>query len=197
MLVPSCCKLLAVVWGKEKTKRLKQRELPLGVSGKCLPDARILQRNCSPVHFPHLSPPQKKYEGLLSITIDYYWKSSHLLSLMSFACCHISVAGLTSSKVIPVMLLFSSKLPIHSVRFYLLEQLLPFVFDHANHTLKLMKSSWILWVSFHAQVAYCLKTEALVVLSIWSISWCKSNRSKRDEQYSLTFSVKQSKMFHF
>ena len=79
MLVPSCCKLLAVVWGKEKTKRLKQRELPLGVSGKCLPDARILQRNCSPVHFPHLSPPQKKYEGLLSITIDYYWKSSYLL----------------------------------------------------------------------------------------------------------------------
>ena len=26
-----------------------------------------------------LSPPQKKYEGLLSITIDYYWKSSYLL----------------------------------------------------------------------------------------------------------------------
>ena len=98
MLVPSCCKLLAVVWGKEKTKRLKQRELPLGVSGKCLPDARILQRNCSPVHFPHLSPPQKKYEGLLSITIDNYWKSSHLLSLMSFAC---SVTGLTPSKVRP------------------------------------------------------------------------------------------------
>ena len=131
--VPSCCKFLAVVWGKEKTKRLKQRELPLGVSGKCLPDARILQRNCSPVHFPHLSPPQKKYEGLLSITIDNYWKSSHLLSLMSFAC---SVTGLTPSKVRPVMWLFSTKLSIHSVRFYLLEQLLIFVFDHANHTLK-------------------------------------------------------------
>ena len=24
--------------------------------GKCLLDARILQRNCSAVHFPHLSP---------------------------------------------------------------------------------------------------------------------------------------------
>ena len=69
MLVPSCCKLLAVVWGKEKTKRLKQRELPLGVSGKCLPDARILQRNCSPVHFPHLSPPPIKYNYWLLLKV--------------------------------------------------------------------------------------------------------------------------------
>ena len=65
-----------------------------------------------------------------------------------------------------------------------------------NHTLKKMKSSRVQWVSFYAQVAYCLKTEALFVRWIWSISWCKSNRSKRDEQW-LTFSVKQSKMFHF
>ena len=38
-----------------------------------------------------------------------------------------------------------------------------FVFDHANHTLKKMKSSRVQWVSFYAQIAYCLKTEALVV----------------------------------
>ena len=44
------------------------------------------------------------------------------------------------------------------------------VFDHANHTLKKMKSSRIQWVSFYAQIAYCLKTEALVVRSILSIS---------------------------
>ena len=46
----------------------------------------------------------------------------------SFTCCHISVIGLTPSKVRPVMWLCSSKLPIHSVRFlfffYLLYQLL-------------------------------------------------------------------------
>ena len=70
------------------------------------------------------------------------------------------------------------------------------VFD-ANHTRKKMKSLWAQWVNFHPQEAYCLKTEALVVLSIWSISCCKSNRSKRDEYWSLTFPVKQSKMFHF
>ena len=38
-----------------------------------------------------------------------------------------------------------------------------FVFDHANHTRKKMKSSCVQWVSFYAQIAYCLKTEALVV----------------------------------
>ena len=35
--------------------------------------------------------------------------------------------------------------------------------------------------NFHAQIAYCLRTEALVVLSISSISSIKSNRSKMDE----------------
>ena len=33
-----------------------------------------------------------------------------------------------------------------------------FVFDHVNHTRKKMKSSCV-----HAQIAYCLKAEALVV----------------------------------
>ena len=42
-----------------------------------------------------------------------------------------------------------------------------FVLDHANHTRKKMKRSWVQRASFHAQ-----KTEALFVLSIWSISWC-------------------------
>ena len=60
-----------------------------------------------------------------------------------------------------------------------------------------MKSSWVQRAIFHAQIAYYLKTEALFVLSIWSISWYKSNRSKKDEHLSLTFPVKQSKMFHF
>ena len=56
-----------------------------------------------------------------------------------------------------------------------------FVFDNANHTRKKMKRSRVQWVSFHAQIAYGLKLEALVVRSIWSISWCKSNWPKRDE----------------
>ena len=60
-----------------------------------------------------------------------------------------------------------------------------------------MKSSWVQRAIFHAQIAYYLKTEALFVLSIWSISWYKSNRSKKDEHLSLTFPVKQSKMFNF
>ena len=60
-----------------------------------------------------------------------------------------------------------------------------------------MKSSWVQQVSFLAQIAYRLKAEALFVLSILSISWCKSNRSKKDEHLSLTFPVKQGKMFHF
>ena len=41
-----------------------------------------------------------------------------------------------------------------------------FVFDHANHTRTKMKRSRVQWVSFHAQIAYGLKLEALVVRSI-------------------------------
>ena len=41
-----------------------------------------------------------------------------------------------------------------------------FVFDHANNTRKKMKRSRVQWVSFHAQIAYGLKLEALVVRSI-------------------------------
>ena len=48
--------------------------------------------------------------------IYYYWKSSYLLSQMSFACCHLSV-WLTSSKVRSVTWIFSRKLLIHSVCF--------------------------------------------------------------------------------
>ena len=72
-----------------------------------------------------------------------------------------------------------------------------FVFDHANHTRTEMKSFLLQRAIFHAQIANRLRTEALFVLSIWSISWCKSNRSKKDEHLSLTFPVKQGKMFHF
>ena len=50
---------------------------------------------------------------------------------------------------------------------------------------------------FLAQEAYCLKTEALVVLSIWSISCYKSNRSKMDKHWSLTFPFRQSNIFSF
>ena len=61
-----------------------------------------------------------------------------------------------------MMWLFSSKLPI---LFFFLSTITAtiFVFDHANHTRKKMKSSCVQWVSFYAQIAYCLKTEALVV----------------------------------
>ena len=65
-----------------------------------------------------------------------------------------------------MMWLCSSKLPVHSVRFLFFLSVISvtiFVFDHANHTRKKMKSSCVQWVSFYAQIAYCLKTEALVV----------------------------------
>ena len=59
-----------------------------------------------------------------------------------------------------------SKLPIHTVRFLFFLSIISvtiFAFDLANHTRKKMKSSCVQWVSFHAQIAYCLKTEVLVV----------------------------------
>ena len=31
------------------------------IAVESFPDARVLQRNCSPVHFPHLSPLRKRY----------------------------------------------------------------------------------------------------------------------------------------
>ena len=72
-----------------------------------------------------------------------------------------------------------------------------FVFDHANHTRKKMKSSWEQCVSFHAQIAYCLKTEALAVLSIWLISWCKSNCSKRMNTKAWRFPLNRVRCFIF
>ena len=97
---------------------------------------------------------------------------------MSFSCCHILVTGSTPSNVRPVMRLFSSKLP---------DPLRPRKWQVQEYQ----------GVNLYAHMAYCIMTEALLVLSIWSISWSKSNRSRRDEYWSVTVSVKQSKMFHF
>ena len=72
-----------------------------------------------------------------------------------------------------------------------------FISDHANHTRKKMKSSWEQWVSFHAQIAYCLETEALAVLSIWLISWCKSNRTKRMNTKAWRFPLNRVRCFIF
>ena len=66
-----------------------------------------------------------------------------------------------------------------------------------NHTHKKTKSSWVQWVNVHAQLAYCLKTEVLVVLSNSSISSSKSNGSKRDEHWSLTFWLNRVRCFIF
>ena len=41
-----------------------------------------------------------------------------------------------------------------------------------------MKSFLLQRAIFYAQIANRLRTEALFALSIWSISWCKSNRPK-------------------
>ena len=144
-------------------------------------------------------PLPKKYVELISITVDNYWKSSFLLTLMSFACCHISVNGFTPSKVRPVMWLFLSKLLIHSsfflIFFYSIITVTIFIFDNANHSRKKMKSPWVQWVSFHVQIAYRLKTEALFVLSNRSISWYKSNRYKRDEHWGWRFPSTRVKCF--
>ena len=75
---------------------LKSANCRLQSLGECLTDAWILQRNCSPIHFPHLSPlPQKKYQPLV----------------ITGSQATLSVTGSTPSKVRPVMLLFSSTLP--------------------------------------------------------------------------------------
>ena len=87
---------------------------------------------------------------------------------MSFACCHSSFTVLTPSKVRPAMWLFSSKLPIHSVRFFVC---LFFIYYNSYYfCLRPRKShpqsSWVQWASFRAQIAYRLKTE----LSLYSRS---------------------------
>ena len=74
---------------------------------------------------------------------------------MSFSCCHIchwinAFKGKISDVVIFEQITDPFR-PFLSIR---------------NHTLKKMKSLRVQWVSFYAQVAYCLKTEALVVLWI-------------------------------
>ena len=113
---------------------------------------------------------------------------------MSSAFCHISVTVwiLSNGKTSDVVI-FEQITDTFRPFFLCIITVAIFVFDHA----KKMKSSWVQRAIFHTQLAYCLKTEAFVVLSIWSISWCKSNRSKRDEHWGLTFPVKQSRMFHF
>ena len=44
-----------------------------------------------------------------------------------------------------------------------------------------MKSSCVQWASFHAQIAYCLKTEALVVAQSYRSRDANPNVLKRDE----------------
>ena len=66
-----------------------------------------------------------------------------------------------------------------------------------NRTRKKMKSSRVQWVNFHAQIAYCLKTEALVVLSMSSISSRKSNLSRVDEHWGLTFQLNRVRCIIF
>ena len=160
--MPSSCKFLAIVRGKEGTKKLKQREIPLGVF-KRVPSgcADAITYLWSSPFSPPLSSSQKKYVKLLTITIVYYWKSSYLLSL-SFGFCLLPyfshcIKCLQSSdkwwsyfranyRSIPSVFLCITKVTI-------------FVFDHANHTHKKMKSSWVQCVSFLAQIAYRLKAE--------------------------------------
>ena len=132
------------------------------------------------------------------MTIVYYWKSSYLLSLMSSAFCHISVTVwiLSNGKTSDVVI-FEQITDTFRPFFFMYYNSCNFCLRSCKSHSKKMKSSWVQRAIFHTQLAYCLKTEAFVVLSIWSISWCKSNRSKRDEHWGLTFPVKQSKMFHF
>ena len=147
---------------------------------------------------PPLSPRQKKYVLLISIIIDYYWNSSCLSH--SNVICSLPHFGYWIKHITGYQWCGNFRVNYRSIpsRFFLsITTVSIFVFDRANHTREKMKSSSVEWISFQAQIAYCLKTEALVVPSISSISWSKSNRSKRDEYWSLSFPIKQSKMFHF
>ena len=110
---------------------------------------------------------------------------------MSFACCHSSFTVLTPSKVRPAMWLFSSKLPIHSVRFFVC---LFFIYYNSYYfCLQCMSTTG----QFSCTDSLPFKDRTFVVLSIWSILRSKSNRSKSDEHWSRTFPIKQGKMFHF
>ena len=134
---------------------------------------------------------QSIFPTFLLLTIVYYWKSSYLLSQMSFACYNISVTvfkGKTSDVVI-------------------LEQI-PDPFRPFSHALE-----QLLYLSSIMQITLARKwkvheyngpvfTHRRQKLYLYSRSdrsrdACKSKRSKRDEHLSLTFHRKQGKMFHF
>ena len=112
VLVPSSCKFLAIVWWKEETVMLKSPNCRWKFLGECLTDACILQRNCSPIHFPHLSPLPKR-------NVNYWLLQGSQATLSDFIYffCHIPVTGSTPLKVRPVMCgYFRADYPIHSVR---------------------------------------------------------------------------------
>ena len=118
---------------------------------------------------------------------------------MSSAFCHISVTVwiLSNGKTSDVVI-FEQITDTFRPFFLMYYNSCNFCLRSCKSHSKKMKSSWVQRAIFHTQLAYCLKTEAFVVLSIWSISWCKSNRSKRDEHWSLTFPIiNRVKMFPF
>ena len=106
--MPSSCEFLAIIRRKEETKRLKQLELLFGVFKRSYNVTMV--QSISPTSFP--SPFKRNVNYWLLLKVK-------LLSLLSFISCHISVTGLTPSKVKPVMWLFSRKLPIYSIGFFL------------------------------------------------------------------------------
>ena len=96
-----------IVWGKEETKMLNSANCRWEFSEECLADAWILQRNWSPVHYPHLSPLPFHYPHLSPLpfpkeisTIDYYWKSSCSLRLLPYFSHWISAFKCKTSDVV-------------------------------------------------------------------------------------------------
>ena len=117
---------------------------------------------------------------------------------MSFACCHISFTVLNTfkGKTSDVVIFEQITDPFRPF-FYVLQKLL-FLSSIMQITLARKWKAHEYNGSVFLQIAYRLKTEALFVLSIWSISWGKSNRSKRDEHWSLTFPIiNRVKIFPF
>ena len=109
MLVPSSCEFLGIIRRKEETKRLKQLELLFGVF-KRFYNVTMVQ-SIYPTSLP--SPSQKKCQ-LLIIT-----ESQATLSVVIYLLPYFSYR-VKASKVKPVMWLFSGKLPIYSIGFFLI-----------------------------------------------------------------------------
>ena len=134
---------------------------------------------------------QSIFPTFLLLTIVYYWKSSYLLSQMSFACCNISVT-VFKGKTSDVVILGQIPDPFRPFS-HALEQLL-----YLSSIMQItLARKWKVHEYNGPVFTHRRQKLYLYSRSDRSRDACKSKRSKRDEHLSLTFYIKQDKMIHF